>query len=179
MRHPYIAAMAAQSSIVSFFIAATESEFEKISREDAELAERELWERHAIILATLIRQKDELEAVLRRLDPNEQKPFCELLSNLLVGVAFTGGFRQFRDRLLRERREAASAVKVLSSFCERLHREGLVDEKIFRFVDTLHRLDEMSEFITIHDVEMVSWVVPNSRKAGGDFFGGCISHDFS
>jgi hypothetical protein len=72
--------------------------------------------------------------------------------------------------LLRERHEVESAVKVLCSFCERLHRDRLVGEEIGAFVLSLQRLDGMSEFITIHDLDAISWLLPNSRKTRGDFF---------
>jgi hypothetical protein len=164
-----------QSSITSAFMAACDLDHERMMRQlvrpdDAEVVSDELAERYHFILALLVRQHEELEAVLKKLGPDEQKAFCEVLSELLVEVTFTGGFMQFRDELLRERREVESAVKVLCSFCARLHRDGLVGEEIGAFIGSLQRLDGMSEFITIHDLDAVSWVVPNSRKARGDFF---------
>jgi hypothetical protein len=173
----------AQRSITSLFLAASERDHERMMRqlapgEDAEAASRELKGRYELILALLVRRQDELGAVLRKLGPNEQKPFCEVLSELLVDLAFTGGFRKFRDELIQERREVDSAVEVLCSFCKRLHRDGLVGEEIGGFVDSLQRLDDMSEFIAIHDLDAISWMLPNSRKAGGNFFGECISRGF-
>jgi hypothetical protein len=154
-------------------MAACDRDHERMMRElgeDAEAFSRELVERYLVILSLLVRQHDELEAVLKGLGPNEQKPFCEELSEVLVNIAFTGGFRSFRNQLLGERREVESAVRALCSFCERLHSDGLVGEEFLPIVGSLQRLDDMSDFITIHDLDATSWVLPNSRKARGNFF---------
>jgi hypothetical protein len=90
-----------QGSITSAFMAACDRDHERMMRqlvrpENAEPASHELAECYLRILALLVRQQDELEAVLKKLGPDEQKPFCEGLSELLVEVAYTGGFRSFR-----------------------------------------------------------------------------------
>jgi len=157
-------------ALASLFIAACKREYERMRRTENADALASLERAHIGIFILLMRQQDELEAVLSKLDPSEQKPFCEALSELLLDVAFTDAIRNFRDELLRERREVASALEVLRSFCGRLHRDGLVEGDIGRFIELLKRLDEMSEFITIHDLDMVSQALPNSRKANGDFF---------
>jgi hypothetical protein len=165
----------AQTSITAAFLVASGRELQRlrdtvIRPEDAEADAQAVWECHARIYLLLVRQQDELQSVLRKLTPIEQERFCKAVCELLVDVALTGAVRLFRDGLLRERREVKSAVEVLCSFCYRLHRDGLVGEEIGAFVGSLERLDEMSEFIMIHDLDTISWFLPNSRKTRGDFF---------
>jgi hypothetical protein len=165
----------AQTSITASFLVASTRELERcrelvIQPEDADAVVHEVWAYHAPIYLLLVRQQDELQTVLRTLRPEEREPFCKLLSELLVEVAITSEIIGFRDALVQERSDVESAVKVLCSFCERLYQDGLVGEEIDAFVDSLQRLDLMSEFITIHDLDAISWALPNSRKTRGDFF---------